>query len=124
MITDWVDNADAPKRIMWLNGPAGAGKSAIAQSIADHYKDSHLAASFFFQRNNPDRGVADRLFLSLAWQLAFSIPETRPYIESALKKEPLLHTKTIEVQFSRLIMDIFESLLRDKPGLHQRSLWL
>ena len=118
IITDWVDDADAPERIMWLNGPAGAGKSAIAQSIAERYQDSRLAASFFFLRSSEDRGVADRLFMTLAWQLAFSIPETRPYIESVLKKEPLLYTKSIEVQFNRLIVDVFGSLLHDKPGLH------
>ena len=118
VITDWVNNADAPKRIMWVNGPAGAGKSAIAQSIAERYKDSRLAGSFFFLRSSEDRGVADRLFMTLAWQLAFSIPETRPYIESVLKKEPLLYTKSIEVQFNRLIVDVFGSLLHDKPELH------
>jgi len=33
---------------MWLNGPAGAGKSAILQTIAERCKDNRLAASFFF----------------------------------------------------------------------------
>lgn len=72
IIMDWVDrDADTSQpTIMWLRGPAGAGKSesAIAQTIAECYKDSRLAASFFFLRNSPDRGVADRLFLTLAWQ--------------------------------------------------------
>ncbi|KAF8347420.1 hypothetical protein F5887DRAFT_1131099 [Amanita rubescens] len=88
IISDWIDDSYPRQRIMWLNGPAGAGKSAIAQTIAERYNDNRLAASFFFLRNTPDRGVADRLFLTLAWQLARSIPETRPYIESALQMEP------------------------------------
>ena len=121
MIMDWVDDADTPKRVIWLNGPAGAGKSAIAQTIAERYKDTRLAASFFFLRDSSDRGVAYRLFLTLAWQLAFSIPETRPYIEFVLKNEPLLYTKSIEVQFKRLVVDVFGSLLRDKPGLHPKK---
>ena len=121
MITDWVDDADAPKRIMWVNGPAGAGKSAIAQTIAERYEDSRLAGSFFFLRGSEDRGVSDRLFMTLAWQLAFSIPETRPYIESVMKKEPLLYTKSIEVQFNRLIVDVFGNLLHDKPGLYPKK---
>jgi len=36
-----------------VKDPAGAGKSAIAQTIAEHYKDNWLAASFFFLRNIP-----------------------------------------------------------------------
>src|SRR6266576_291536 len=117
IITDWIDGSFPRQRIMWLNGPAGAGKSAIAQTIAERYKDSRLAASFFFLRNTTDRGVADRLFVTLAWQLGASIPETRPHVESALKAERLLHTKSIDIQFDRLVVKVFENLLRDNPGL-------
>ena len=117
IITNWIDDSYPRQRIMWLNGPAGAGKSAIAQTIAERYKDSRLAASFFFLRNSTDRGVADRLFVTLAWQLARSIPETRPYIESALQIEPLLYAKSVGIQFNQLIGQVFENLLRDQPDL-------
>ncbi len=65
-ITDWIHDPDPCQRIFWLNGPAGAGKSAIAQTVAEHCKVKELAASFFFQRNTVDRGFADRLFPTLA----------------------------------------------------------
>ena len=117
IISDWIDDSYPRRRIMWLNGPAGAGKSAIAQTIAERYKESRLAASFFFLRNTPDRGVASRLFLTLAWQLATCIPETLPYIESALKTEPILYSKSINIQFDHLVVKVFENLLRDNPGL-------
>ena len=121
IITDWIDGSYPRQRIMWLNGPAGAGKSAIAQTIAERYKGSRLAASFFFLRNTPDRGVVDRLFLTLAWQLAKSIRETRPYIESALQTEPLLYAKSVNIQFNQLIGQVFENLLRDKPDLRPKK---
>lgn len=63
IIADWVDDEEMPNPIMWLNGPAGAGKSAIAQTIAERYKGSRLAASSFFLRNSPDRGHVDRFFI-------------------------------------------------------------
>src|SRR6266550_4545333 len=123
IVSDWIDDSYPRQRIMWLNGPAGAGKSAIAQTIAERYKDNRLAGSFFFLRNTPDRGVANRLFLTLAWQLAASIPETLPYIESALKTERLLYSKSINIQFDHLIVKVFENVLRDRPGLRpDRSL--
>ena len=117
IISDWIDDSYPRQRVMWLNGPAGAGKSAIAQTIAERYKDSRMAASFFFLRNSPDRGVAGRLFLTLAWQLARSIPETRTYIGSALQIEPLLYAKSVNIQFGQLIRQVFENLLHDKPDL-------
>ncbi|KAF8347575.1 hypothetical protein F5887DRAFT_915827 [Amanita rubescens] len=111
------------QRIFWLNGPAGAGKSAIAQTVAEHCKDKELAASFFFQRNTVDRGFADRLFPTLAWQLASSIPQMHPYFESTLAAEKLIHTKSIDTQFDRLFAKVFEILLRNEPGLRpQKSL--
>ena len=123
IISDWIDDSYPRQRIMWLNGPAGAGKSAIAQTIAERYKDARMAASFFFLRNTLDRGVADRLFLTLAWQLAKSIPQTRPYIESALQIEPLLYAKSVNIQFDQLIGQVLENLLRDQPSLRpERSL--
>ena len=42
--------------IMWLYGPAGAGKSAIAQTIAELCHARHLLlASFFFSRTDPKK---------------------------------------------------------------------
>ncbi|KIL54567.1 hypothetical protein M378DRAFT_58427, partial [Amanita muscaria Koide BX008] len=38
VISDWIDDLYPPQCIMWLNGPAGAGKSAIAQIIAERYQ--------------------------------------------------------------------------------------
>ncbi|KAF8329049.1 hypothetical protein F5887DRAFT_1005301 [Amanita rubescens] len=116
-IYSWIDQPNPRQRILWLNGPAGAGKTAVAQTVAEHCKGHQLAASFFFKRNTKDRGVVDRLFLTLAWQLATSIPETRPYIESALKADRLLHTKAIDVQFDQLFVQVFRKLLRDKPNI-------
>ncbi|KAF8347619.1 hypothetical protein F5887DRAFT_1100123, partial [Amanita rubescens] len=122
-ITDWVKNPRARERIMWLNGPAGAGKSAIAQTISGHYSGEQLAASFFFLRNSSDRGAATRLFTTLAWQLAQNIPELLSYIESAIKTEPLFPTKSLDIHFDHLIIQPLQELLRDKPDFcPQRSL--
>ena len=115
-IMGWIDSCPT-QRIMWLNGPARVGKSPIAQTIAEGCQNSRLAASFFFLRNDPDRDVAHRLFTTLTWQLAKSIPETHKYIESALQIEPLLPTKSIDVQFDCLIVKVFQNLLRDNPKL-------
>src|SRR6266576_5307949 len=123
IITDWINDSNPSQHIFRLNGPAGAGKSAIAQTIAEHCRDTQPAASFFFERNTSDRGVADRVSLTLAWQLALSIPEISPYLESTLKTERSICAKSIDVQFDRLLVQVFEKLLRNNPNPRlQRSL--
>ncbi|KAF8990376.1 hypothetical protein BDQ17DRAFT_1433824 [Cyathus striatus] len=48
-IMEWIDSPNEDKQIMWLNGPAGAGKSAIFQTIAERRShEGKLLSSFFF----------------------------------------------------------------------------
>jgi len=52
-IVDWVKVADKVALFLWLYGPAGAGKTAIAQTIAELLEGlGLLAAAFFFSRNS------------------------------------------------------------------------
>ena len=123
MITNWVNDPHARQPIIWLNGPAGSGKTTIAQTIAARCSGDQLVASFFFLRNSDDRGTATRLFTTLAWQLAQNIAELLSYIESVIKKEPFFFTKSLDIQFDRLIVEQLQELLRDKPDYRpQKSL--
>ena len=114
-IADWVDEPDPKERILWVNGFAGTGKSTIAQTIIKRYKDSRIAATFFFLNGHADCGNANRAFTTLAWQLAKSIPETHSHIESVLDTERFIHTATLNSQFDRLFVKLFESLPYLRP---------
>ncbi|KAM6499294.1 hypothetical protein JOM56_004802 [Amanita muscaria] len=107
-LRDWFDNPNATDHIFWLYGPAGAGKSAIAQTIADEYNERGLAATFFFYRSDPGRNNGNRLFPTIAWQLAFSIPPTKDFIVHALNKIPHIPTKAVEPQFEQLVAHPFK----------------
>ncbi|KAM6499610.1 hypothetical protein JOM56_005118 [Amanita muscaria] len=104
----WINNPNATDRIFWLYGPAGAGKSAIAQTIAHGYHQGEVAATFFFFRSDTGRNDGNRLFPTIAWQLAFSIPATKDFIVRALDKTPHLQTKGVETQFEQLVAHLFE----------------
>ncbi|KIL63711.1 hypothetical protein M378DRAFT_164138 [Amanita muscaria Koide BX008] len=104
----WFDNPNATDRIFWLHGPAGAGKSAIAQTIAHEYKEKEVAATFFFFRSDAARNDGNRLFPTIAWQLAFYIPATKEFIVQALDKAPHLPTSDVETQFEQLVAQIFQ----------------
>lgn len=49
-ITAWINGEDSGvERILWVSGPAGAGKTAIARSLVKSWRKMRLlAASFFF----------------------------------------------------------------------------
>ncbi|KAF9544217.1 hypothetical protein CPC08DRAFT_824064 [Agrocybe pediades] len=96
------------KQFMWLNGAAGCGKSAIAQStIESCIERGVLLASFFFNRSDPTRNHEGSLIATLAYQLYCAFPETevQTQILYAIKKDPLIFKKTLQEQFTALILE-------------------
>ena len=94
------------KPILWLHAPAGAGKSAIAQSIAEQCcsaEPAALAASFFFSRNAEEGNTEKCLVATLAYQIARSIPAAKPFIENVVIDDPCIFSRSLEAQFANLI---------------------
>ncbi|KIK52354.1 hypothetical protein GYMLUDRAFT_106053, partial [Collybiopsis luxurians FD-317 M1] len=91
--------------VRWLYGPAGAGKSAIAQTLAESLaRDKSLAAAFFFWHSDPSRNNAQQLFTTISLQLVAAIPELRSIINLAVPKNFADLTSSIETQFNTLIL--------------------
>ncbi|KDR70107.1 hypothetical protein GALMADRAFT_76504, partial [Galerina marginata CBS 339.88] len=91
---------------MWLYGPAGAGKSAIAHTIAELCRaNGILLASFFFSRSDPKRNNVRPLAASLAYQVAVNVPEARSLIESIVENDPAIFQQSFQAQFKALIVD-------------------
>jgi len=99
----WEEGLDA--FIMWVYGPAGAGKSAIAQTIAEMCEEEMiLLASFFFSRNDPSRSNVNPLIATIAYQITLNLPHVREAILGAIERDPLIFTKSLAVQFKSLIV--------------------
>ena len=91
-------------------GSAGAGKSAIAQSIAEHCAElGLLVASFFFSMSSQFRNNEKRLIPSIAFQLALSIPASQTYIESAVQINPAIFERSSDTQIETLIIQPLEN---------------
>ncbi|KAJ7789683.1 hypothetical protein B0H14DRAFT_2397247, partial [Mycena olivaceomarginata] len=74
----WALNRTTGPAITWVCGPAGAGKSAIMQTLARQLRDARrLGASFFFKRGHVTRGNGQAIFSTIAYQLALNIPWLR-----------------------------------------------
>jgi hypothetical protein len=103
-IIAWADEQNG-RPACWLGGPAGAGKSTIAHTIAKRYDDHHkLAFSFFFSRRNVDRSDATKFFLTFAYQLATTLSPVKQAMEDALAKDPSILHQRLEDQFQKLIV--------------------
>jgi len=89
----------------WLYGPAGAGKTAIADSIAELCHDEgRLAAAFFFSRGADGRKDATHFVSSLAYQLAMAIPEIQEWVSMAVDHDPLIFSRSLSAQMQALIV--------------------
>ncbi|KAJ3521406.1 hypothetical protein NMY22_g12335 [Coprinellus aureogranulatus] len=66
-IFSWMTHDDRdgePKKILWMSGPAGCGKTAIAGSVAETCQERGiLAASFFFSSFSPSLSRRRKRFL-------------------------------------------------------------
>jgi hypothetical protein len=108
----WVDDPANEAQIMWMFGPAGAGKSAIAQSIAEMcFQHEKLAASFFFSRNASGRDNETRFISTLVYQLVLAIPEIQVAVNKALQGDRLIFSRSLHVQAQTLIIKPLNDLL-------------
>ncbi|KAJ7772328.1 hypothetical protein B0H16DRAFT_168121 [Mycena metata] len=101
----WCTDDQPESTLLWLRGPAGVGKSAIAQTFA---ASCNLGASFFFRRGHPERGSWNRLFTTIAYQLAHLIPELRVPVQRAVEMNKLVVSQPMKHQFQRLIVEPFQ----------------
>jgi hypothetical protein len=114
----WIIKSGYRKEyLLWLNGAAGAGKSAIMQSIAERCVLAAIAvASFFFVRSDSTRNIMAPLVATLAYQLIQAIPETADDILLTIERNPLIFEQSLEDQLRELII---QPLLRLPPHLQR-----
>jgi hypothetical protein len=116
-IMDWIEDLDRQTRFLWLHGPAGAGKSAIEQTIAELcYRMNLLAASFFFSRSIGDRNKKTLLITTIVGQLVVSIPEIREHVGNALYNDASLLTRSLEAQMDALVVKPLEAAAARSTG--------
>lgn len=119
-IMNWVQRCDSQTRkkfIMWLTGAAGAGKSAIAQSLIELCLRHNLVmASFFFARSDGTRNHAESLIATLVYQIYHSTPAVKHEIISVIDADPLIFTRSLEHQFIELIAKPLHEIFRSNTS--------
>jgi len=111
-IDDWVDLViEIAAFIMWLYGAAGAGKSAIARTMAEKlHSRQRLLATFFFSRQDSSRNHINSVIATLAYKIALTVPEARPLIVATIENDPLIFHSGFAHQLQRLIIEPLHQL--------------
>jgi len=111
-IIDWICGIiDSEAFILWLYGAAGAGKSAIAHTLAETCQTyGWLVVSFFFGKTAGERNNANRLVATIAHQIALTIPASRELIAAAVDYNPFIFKQSVDVQLSALIIEPLKQL--------------
>ncbi len=106
--------------ILWLNGAAGAGKSAIGRSIVDLCIEKNIPiARFFFFRTDSTRNNVKPLVATLVHQLLHTIPDLRAIIIPRIEADSLIFTKSLKTQFEFLIFAPLRELQRNCKHLQK-----
>ncbi|KAF4615774.1 hypothetical protein D9613_012440 [Agrocybe pediades] len=107
-----TDDASSPVSFVFLTGPAGAGKSAIANTVAGRCQDEgRLLASFFFRSTDHSRNNIRPFFPTIAYQICLAIPQLRNYIAATIERDPLILRKSPSLQLNSLLVNPLLHLL-------------
>ncbi|PPQ69540.1 hypothetical protein CVT24_001470 [Panaeolus cyanescens] len=105
-VEEWAEKGPFP--LTWIHGPAGVGKSAIAQTTAERlHKGGKLAASFFFSKTAPPeshRGHEERFVTTIAHQLTENVPGLRKLVQDVIENKPSVFDLNLSQQVMELIV--------------------
>ncbi|KAF8145550.1 hypothetical protein K438DRAFT_1991735 [Mycena galopus ATCC 62051] len=90
-LRQWSLETDPRSAILWLHGPAGAGKSAIMQTLARELQNGETRRLLLFQKG------ACHLALGISWLKA--------PISNTVEDDPSIIARSIEIQLQKLISE-------------------
>jgi hypothetical protein len=106
-IWTWITapSATGTAEIYWLTGVAGAGKTAIAHSVAQHCSERGLlVSSFFFDRKTSGLNDPQALFSTIAYDLCKANSEFAKQVALAIELDRSLASCKISRQFKELVL--------------------
>ncbi|KAF8868269.1 hypothetical protein BD779DRAFT_1461693 [Infundibulicybe gibba] len=108
-ILDW---AQCPtSHCLWLYGPAGTGKSAIARTFSELCnQDKTLGATYFFTRGSNTSSGLPPLFSTLIHQLMSVFPGLKEHLWEVIRLDRMIFTRSLRTQLDKLIVQPFLKL--------------
>ncbi|RXW15332.1 hypothetical protein EST38_g10517 [Candolleomyces aberdarensis] len=108
---DWIQDRQNPQRLLCMTGAAGAGKSALQQTIAERCQNGGiLACTYFLSADDPTRNTTRTLVATIAYQIGLCNPALRKIIRTAVEDDPLVFSRSLKAQMTALIVDPVQRL--------------
>ncbi|KAF9444913.1 hypothetical protein P691DRAFT_806437 [Macrolepiota fuliginosa MF-IS2] len=102
-IKTWMVDQNHKRDALWLYGPAGVGKSALAQTLGEWARESGVLGAAVFLSGSESRNDLSRLVISIAYQLAKRDAQYGVRVAEKLVADVGLLTKKLGTQFRKLI---------------------
>ncbi|KAJ2912598.1 hypothetical protein MD484_g7818, partial [Candolleomyces efflorescens] len=100
-----ITNRSNPQRLLCLTGPAGSGKSALQQTIAERCEGSDiLGAAYFFATADPARNTVSTIVPTIAFQLGSHNTALKQAINTVVANDTVIFDKSLRVQMDNLIV--------------------
>ncbi|KAF9448250.1 hypothetical protein P691DRAFT_801075 [Macrolepiota fuliginosa MF-IS2] len=116
----WPRSKQNQWKVKWLHGPAGVGKSAVAQTFAEECQAERcLGGAFFFSRlKGFDKPL--QVVPTFAYQLAVNLPGYKAALGQLLANDPAVLQKAMHIQFRKLIIEPFSMMSSNSSSALQR----
>ena len=103
-IMEWIaDDSNEEKKVLWVYGLAGTGKSTLSTTIAQIMRQvNRLGAFFFFNRDIPRRNFST-LIRTLAYRLAMFDARFAATISRVVENHENIAEMPLEFQFEQLL---------------------
>jgi Cdc6-like AAA superfamily ATPase len=94
------------ERVFWLYGLPGSGKSTVATTIVNFFREQNrLGASVFCNRNIAERNEPTNVIRNIAYRLALFDGRIRDAIEVAIDNFPSIAESPLRLQFDKLLLE-------------------
>jgi hypothetical protein len=100
------------KSVVWLRGPAGAGKTCIMRVVARICRqDGVLAGDYFFSTRVPGLDDEAPFVATIVSQLIVAIPALDHPIRETIRSDPTIFEQSLELQLEKLMSNHAASIL-------------
>ncbi|KAF8290845.1 hypothetical protein DL93DRAFT_2045106, partial [Clavulina sp. PMI_390] len=114
----WLQEIGSGKKILWLCGVAGSGKSSIALSVAlKTWHDGYLGAYYRFSKTSHTPLNPSNLFSTIACQLASQHKEAEMHLLKLVKRYDIYIQRSTDpsVQLKRFVLPLLSTVSAHFP---------
>ncbi|KAF6753118.1 hypothetical protein DFP72DRAFT_436442 [Ephemerocybe angulata] len=105
-VKTWIMDRTTPTKLLCITGAAGAGKSALQQTIAEQCRSENiLASTYFFWSGDPTRNTVSGFVPTIAYQLGLKNPVLRRILGAVVYRDPLIFQQSLSTQINALIIE-------------------